>query len=188
MEQVARMSDAKPAANFCSLEIDGAVARLTLRRSDVFNALNVQLISEMVEALSWTAKRSVGATQSLLDANGAPIVVPTLVVPKGEPVRLIMQSVDVSYAEEWKFDHGIMVPLNHRLTLEELTHVFRDSGPTILLFDDAHRETACILAELDPDLTLIDAGEGADSSNAYERLESLWENWRRDLDELEEIK
>ena len=72
MEQVARMSDAKPAANFCSLEIDGAVARLTLRRSDVFNALNVQLISEMVEALSWTAKRSVGATQSLLDANGAP--------------------------------------------------------------------------------------------------------------------
>ncbi len=62
MEQVARMSDAKPAANFCSLEIDGAVARLTLRRSDVFNALNVQLISEMVEALSWTAKRSVGAT------------------------------------------------------------------------------------------------------------------------------
>ena len=24
-------------------------------------------------------------------------------------------------------------------------------------------------------------------SNAYERLESLWENWRRDLDELEEI-
>ena len=72
MEQVARMSDAKPAANFCSLEIDGAVARLTLRRSDVFNALNVQLISEMVEALSRTAKRSDGATQSLLAANGAP--------------------------------------------------------------------------------------------------------------------
>jgi aromatic ring-opening dioxygenase catalytic subunit (LigB family) len=24
-----------------------------------------------------------------------------------------MQSVDVSYCEEWKFDHGIMVPLHH---------------------------------------------------------------------------
>ena len=29
--------------------------------------------------------------------------------------REIMQTVDVAYAEEWKFDHGIMVPL-HFLT------------------------------------------------------------------------
>ena len=27
-------------------------------------------------------------------------------------IREIMQTVDVAYAEEWKFDHGIMVPLN----------------------------------------------------------------------------
>ncbi len=27
-------------------------------------------------------------------------------------VQSVMQSVDVAYAEEWKFDHGIMVPLN----------------------------------------------------------------------------
>ena len=27
-------------------------------------------------------------------------------------VREIMQTVDVAFAEEWKFDHGIMVPLN----------------------------------------------------------------------------
>jgi 2,3-dihydroxyphenylpropionate 1,2-dioxygenase len=27
-------------------------------------------------------------------------------------VREVMQTVDVAYAEEWKFDHGIMVPLN----------------------------------------------------------------------------
>ena len=26
--------------------------------------------------------------------------------------RIIMETVDVSYSEEWKFDHGIMVPLN----------------------------------------------------------------------------
>ena len=30
-------------------------------------------------------------------------------------VRSVMQTVDVAYAEEWKFDHGIMVPL-HFLT------------------------------------------------------------------------
>ena len=33
----------------------------------------------------------------------------------GRLVREVMQSVDVAYAEEWKFDHGIMVPL-HFLT------------------------------------------------------------------------
>jgi aromatic ring-opening dioxygenase catalytic subunit (LigB family) len=27
-------------------------------------------------------------------------------------IKNVMQSVDVAYAEEWKFDHGIMVPLN----------------------------------------------------------------------------
>ena len=27
-------------------------------------------------------------------------------------IRDVMQSVDIAYAEEWKFDHGIMVPLN----------------------------------------------------------------------------
>ena len=27
-------------------------------------------------------------------------------------IREVMQTVDMSYAEEWKFDHGIMVPLN----------------------------------------------------------------------------
>ncbi|MGE3846856.1 MAG: extradiol ring-cleavage dioxygenase, partial [Gammaproteobacteria bacterium] len=30
----------------------------------------------------------------------------------GRLVREVMQSVDTAYAEEWKFDHGIMVPLN----------------------------------------------------------------------------
>ena len=30
-------------------------------------------------------------------------------------IKEVMQTVDVSYAEEWKFDHGIAVPL-HFLT------------------------------------------------------------------------
>ena len=29
-----------------------------------------------------------------------------------ELIREIMQTVDVAFAEEWKFDHGIMVPLS----------------------------------------------------------------------------
>ena len=71
MEQRARMSDEMPASQLCSLDIHGAVARLTLRRSDVFNALNVQLISELIDALRWMEERSVGTTQVLTDSDGA---------------------------------------------------------------------------------------------------------------------
>ena len=55
-----RMSDVRPATELCSLVIDGSVATLTLDRSDVYNALNVQLISEIIDALDWTSHRSVG--------------------------------------------------------------------------------------------------------------------------------
>ena len=65
------MSDEKPATQLCSLEINGAVANVTLMRSDVFNALNIQLISELVEILSWTESRSVGTTLSLTDSEGS---------------------------------------------------------------------------------------------------------------------
>ena len=39
------------------------------------------------------------------------------VIPGNAPlsqrlIREMMQTVDVAYAEEWKFDHGVMVPLN----------------------------------------------------------------------------
>lgn len=71
MEARARMSDVIPAAELCSLDIDGAVAHLTLRRSDVFNALNVQLISELIDALRWMEERSVGTTQVLTDSDGS---------------------------------------------------------------------------------------------------------------------
>jgi len=65
-------SDPVPETELCRLEIDGAVASLTLDRTDVFNALNAQIISEMAEVLEWTAERSVGNTGELLSADGSP--------------------------------------------------------------------------------------------------------------------
>lgn len=43
--------------------------------------------------------------------------VPPRVVPgdralSGRLIRSVMQTVDVAFCEEWKFDHGIMVPLH----------------------------------------------------------------------------
>ena len=61
-----------PETELCRLELDGAVANLTLDRTDVFNALNEQIISEMAEVLEWTAERSVGKAGDLNSADGSP--------------------------------------------------------------------------------------------------------------------
>ena len=61
-----------PETELCRLELDGAVANLTLDRTDVFNALNEEIISEMAEVLEWTAERSVGKAGELNSADGSP--------------------------------------------------------------------------------------------------------------------
>ena len=66
------IEDLKPETSLCSLEIEGAVAHLTLRREDVYNALNIELITEIISILDWTKQRSVGDRGALKDAAGAP--------------------------------------------------------------------------------------------------------------------
>ena len=65
-------SEPLPETDLCRLELDGSVANLTMDRTDVFNALNEQIISEMAEVLEWTAERSVGRTGELSSADGTP--------------------------------------------------------------------------------------------------------------------
>ena len=63
-----------PETELCTLEIEGPIARLTLSREDVFNALNIQLISEIISLLEWTKQRSVGERGELVDASGDPFL------------------------------------------------------------------------------------------------------------------
>ena len=64
------IEDSKPETSLCSLEIEGSVAHLTLTREDVYNALNIHLISEIIAILDWTKDRSVGERGTLLDSAG----------------------------------------------------------------------------------------------------------------------
>ena len=64
--------DTQPDTELCRLEVEGAVANLTLDRTDAFNALNPQLISDIAEVLEWTSERSVGRTGELHSADGSP--------------------------------------------------------------------------------------------------------------------
>lgn len=68
------IGDLKPETSLCSLEVDGSVAHLTLTREDVYNALNIQLITEIISVLDWTRARSVGEREILTDETGSPFL------------------------------------------------------------------------------------------------------------------
>ena len=64
------MSDIPPKNKLCQLVIDGNIARINLNRSDVFNALNTELISELISVIKWTSDRSVSRNSALEDSDG----------------------------------------------------------------------------------------------------------------------
>ena len=61
-----------PVTELVSVKIEGAVCYLTLDREDKYNAMNVQMITELCELFDWTAERSVGTTGQLFDDSGDP--------------------------------------------------------------------------------------------------------------------
>ena len=60
----------KPETTLISLEIEGSIARVSLARPEKYNALNVQMITELIEVFAWTAENSVGKTGSLTNSEG----------------------------------------------------------------------------------------------------------------------
>jgi methylglutaconyl-CoA hydratase len=111
------MSDVRPAAELCSLSIDDSVATLTLERSDVYNALNVQLISELIDTLDWTAQRSVGTTGSLRDQDGSEYLRVLVLCGAG---RHFCAGADINMMR----DAGVKTPEENRADSERLDRLF----------------------------------------------------------------
>ena len=61
-----------PSTDLVKLTIEGSRANIHLNREEKFNALNVQLITELCDLLDWTAERSAGRLDALHDNNGQP--------------------------------------------------------------------------------------------------------------------
>ena len=61
-----------PSTDLVKLTIEGSRANIHLNREEKFNALNVQMITELCDLLDWTAERSAGRLDALYDDNGQP--------------------------------------------------------------------------------------------------------------------
>ena len=61
--------DNPPKTELVARDIEGPICRITLNRESKYNAMNVQMITELCELFDWTAQRSVGATGNLVDED-----------------------------------------------------------------------------------------------------------------------
>ena len=62
--------DKPPETTPVSLTVEGSSALVELTREDKYNAMNVAMITELIEVFEWTAERSAGRQDALLDSNG----------------------------------------------------------------------------------------------------------------------
>ena len=111
------IEDLKPETSLCSLRIEGAVAHLTLTREDVYNALNIQLISEIISILDWTKERSVGERGTLRDSAGMPYI--RVVVLSGAG-KHFCAGADINMMR----DAGAKSPEENRTDSERLDRLF----------------------------------------------------------------
>ena len=109
--------DTQPDTELCRLEVEGAVANLTLDRTDAFNALNPQLISEISELLEWTSERSVGRTGELHSPDGSPNLRAIVIRAEG---KHFCAGADINMMR----DGGSKTPEENRTDSERLDRLF----------------------------------------------------------------
>ncbi|MBB70630.1 MAG: hypothetical protein CMB28_05955 [Euryarchaeota archaeon] len=107
----------QPTTSLIQLETDGCIARVTLTRSDKYNALNVQMISELIEVFSWTAENSVGVTGKLTSEDGDPYF--RVLVLSGEG-KHFCAGADINMMR----DAGANTPEENRRDSERLDSLF----------------------------------------------------------------
>ena len=109
--------DTQPDTELCRLEVEGAVANLTLDRTDAFNALNPQLISDIAEVLEWTSERSVGRTGELHSTDGSPNLRARVIRAEG---KHFCAGADINMMR----DGGSKTPEENRADSERLDRLF----------------------------------------------------------------
>ena len=111
------MMDHQPPTEHVKLLIDGSHATVSLTRPEKFNALNVPLITELIDVLEWTAARSAGRMNALHDAEGRPYLRTLLL--KGEG-RHFCAGADINMMR----DAGANTPEENRRDSERLDRLF----------------------------------------------------------------
>ncbi|MED6337648.1 MAG: enoyl-CoA hydratase-related protein [Candidatus Thermoplasmatota archaeon] len=106
-----------PSTELVSVTIDGPICYMTLNRADKYNAMNVQMITELCELFEWTALRSVGNTGELTDESGSPYL--RVIVLSGSG-KHFCAGADINMMR----DAGANTPEENRRDSERLDRLF----------------------------------------------------------------
>ena len=106
-----------PNTELVSVSIDGPICYITLNRADKYNAMNVQMITELCELFEWTALRSVGKTGELTDESGSPYL--RVIVLSGSG-KHFCAGADINMMR----DAGANTPEENRRDSERLDRLF----------------------------------------------------------------
>lgn len=107
----------RPTTSLIQLEIEGCIAHVSLTRSDKYNALNVQMITELIEVFTWTAENSVGIKGELHSEDGTPYL--RVLVLSGEG-KHFCAGADINMMR----DAGANTPRENRRDSERLDSLF----------------------------------------------------------------
>lgn len=100
-----------------TLSLDGPVASITLSREEKYNAMNIALIKDLVDAIDWTSSMSVGSQGKLHDKEGNPYL--RIVVFRGAG-KHFCAGADI----EMMRDAGAKSPEENRADSERLDRLF----------------------------------------------------------------
>ena len=111
------LMDTPPPTELVSLAIEDSGCHIKLDREDKFNALNIQMITELCTLFDWTAERSVGTQGTLADANGTPYLRTLVLSGAG---RHFCAGADINMMR----DAGANTPEENRIDSERLDRLF----------------------------------------------------------------
>ena len=109
--------DTPPPTELVTIEIQGSGCHIILDREDKFNALNVQMITELCTLFEWTAERSVGIQGELADSQGVSFLRTLVLSGAG---RHFCAGADINMMR----DAGANSPEENRVDSERLDRLF----------------------------------------------------------------
>ena len=109
--------DTPPPTELVTIEIQGSGCHIILDREDKFNALNVQMITELCTLFEWTAERSVGIQGELADSKGVSFLRTLVLSGAG---RHFCAGADINMMR----DAGANSPEENRVDSERLDRLF----------------------------------------------------------------
>jgi methylglutaconyl-CoA hydratase len=111
------MMDTPPPTELVSIEVSDSGCHIKLDREEKFNALNVQMITELCTLFDWTAERSVGVRGQLADSAGTPYLRTLVLSGAG---RHFCAGADINMMR----DAGANTPEENRIDSERLDQLF----------------------------------------------------------------